>query len=157
MEAPERKSVGPQTVAAIEHTGPHDEIGSVYHRLYAWADREGVETTGQPFTVFLGSPRGIDWGAGRFEVCVPVAEGTGGSGEVVVKRLPATEVLAVEVQGPYGDIPAHYAEFLAWIDVEGASIAGPPREVYLVHPGPDGSGDPAAFRTELQFPVAPGP
>ena len=48
----------------------------------------------------------------------------------------------------------NYAEFLAWLDIEGEEPAGPPREVYLVHPGPDGSREPSAFRTEIQFPVS---
>jgi effector-binding domain-containing protein len=51
-------------------------------------------------------------------------------------------------------MPAHYAEFLAWLDIEGETPAGPPREIYIAHPGPDGSGDPETFRTEIQFPVS---
>ena len=154
MEEPQRKRVGPCTVAAIEHTGPYGEIGSIHRRLYAWARQEGVGAAGPPFTVFLAAPDEFDWGAARFEVCLPVAEGTAGSGGVAVRALPAADVLAVEVRGPYSDIPAHYAEFVAWIDYQGATVTGPPREVYLVHPGPDGSGDPATFRTEIQFPIA---
>ena len=153
MEAPERKTVGPFTVACIEHMGPHSDIGRVYHELYAWARKAGVEPAGQPFTIFLESPREMDWECGRFEVCLPVPEGTPASDDVIVKTLPATDVLCVVVQGPYGEIPAHYAEFLAWIDYQGATVTGPPREVYLVHPGPDGEGGPATFRTEIQFPV----
>lgn len=160
MEAPQRKQIGPLTVACIEHSGAHADIGSVYHRLYAWAKQAGAEPVGQPFTVFLAAPDEADWQAGRFEVCLPVADGTAaaggaaGSDDVKIRTLPATDVLAVEVRGPYGEIPAHYAELLAWIDYQHASVTGPPREVYLVHPAPDGSGDPATFRTEIQFPVA---
>jgi len=155
MEAPQRKHVGPQTVAYIEHTGPHSEIGNVYHKLYAWAREAGVKPTGHAFTVFLAPPDEVNWQAGRFEVALPVPKGTVGAGEVRVKDLPATDVLSTVVEGPYGEMPAHYSEFLAWISVEGAAVAGPPREVYLVHPGPDGSGDPKTFRTEIQFPVSP--
>jgi len=153
MEAPERKTVAQCTVACIEHEGAHNDIGGVYHQLFAWAHKAGIAPTGQPFTIFLESPRDVGWQKGRFQVCLPVPSGTEGSGEVTVEAQPATDVLAVEVQGPYHEIPAHYAEFLAWIDYEGATIAGAPREVYIVHPAPDGSGDPAAFRTEIQFPV----
>ena len=96
----------------------------------------------------------MNWASGHFEVCLPVPKGTQGSGGVSVKDLPATDVLAVVVQGPYGQMPAHYAEFLAWLDVEGEAPAGPPREIYLVHPAADGSGDPKTFRTEIQFPVS---
>ena len=155
MEAPERKHIGPQTVACIEHTGPHSEIGSVHHKLHEWAREAGVEPVGHAFTVFLAPPDEVNWQAGRFEVCLPVPEGTSASGAVLIKQVPAADVLSVVVQGPYSEMPAHYAEFLAWISVEGATATGPPREVYLVHPGPNGSGDPKTFRTEIQFPISP--
>ena len=73
--------------------------------------------------------------------------------KVFLKHTEPRALAYMSHTGPYSEIPAHYAEFLAWIDYEGATIAGPPREVYLVHPGPDGSGDAATFRTEIQFPV----
>jgi effector-binding domain-containing protein len=72
---------------------------------------------------------------------------------VQVKELPATEVISTVVTGPYSEMAAHYTELLSWVDYEGLEVAGPPREVYLVHPGPDGSGDPKTFRTEIQFPI----
>ena len=155
MEQPERKRVGACTAAVVEHAGSYSEIGSLHHRLYGWARQAGVAVTGQPFTVFLAAPGEFDWGAGRFEVCLPVAEGTAGSGEVAVRTLPATDVLAAVVEGPYRETPAHYAVFVAGLDYPGATDTGAPREIYLVHPGPDGAGDPATFRTEIQFPVAP--
>ena len=155
MEAPQRKQIAPQTVACIEHTGAYSEIGNVHHRLYLWASNAGIEPSGHAFTVFLQPPDEVNWRAGRFEVCLPVPKGTSGSGDVAVKDVPATDVLSVVVAGPYSDMPAHYAEFLAWISVEGAAAAGPPREVYLVHPGPGGTADPSRLRTEIQFPVSP--
>jgi effector-binding domain-containing protein len=57
------------------------------------------------------------------------------------------------VNGPYNQIPAHYAEFLAWATVESVMIADSPREVYVVHPKPGTLGDSTTV-TELQFPVA---
>ncbi len=154
MEAPNRKHIGPQYVAFLEHRGPYDEIGAVYGRLFAWAGRAKVRPAGQPFTRFLEPPDKLNWASARFEVCLPVPNGTEGAGEVRVKQLPATDVLSVVVQGPYTEMPAHYSEFLAWLAVNGETPTGPPREIYIVHPGPDGSGDPSAFRTEIQFPVS---
>ncbi len=155
MEAPERKHIDPQTVAFLDHVGPYSDIAGVYHRLYAWAKQAGVKPAGPAFTVFLQSPDELNWQAGRFEVCLPIPRSAAPEGDIRVKTLPATDVLAIVVAGPYSAMPAHYSEFLAWIDVEGASVAGPPREIYLVHPGPGGAGDPKAFRTEIQFPVSP--
>lgn len=150
MEQPQRKSLDAQTVLSIEHVGPYDEIGNVYHRLFSWAQQARVEPTGQAFTVFVEPPDQLDWNAGHFEVCLPVAQGTQGGGEVRIKTLPATEVLSTVVEGPYSEMPAHYSEFLAWLAVEGTTPAGPPREVYLVHPG---SPRPEKLKTEIQFPI----
>jgi len=153
MEAPERKHIGRRTVACLEHTGPYSEIGRVHHKLHQWARSVGVEPVGHAFTVFLAPPDELNWQAGRFEVCFPVPKGTHSSGDVQVKEVRAADVLSVVVEGPYSEMPAHYAEFLAWLSVEGAVVAGPPREVYLVHPDTSGQGDPREFRTEIQFPV----
>jgi effector-binding domain-containing protein len=153
MEAPQPKHIDAQIVACIAHTGAYSDIGSVYRRLGRWTGEAGVEPVGPAFTVFLEHPGDINWDAGSFEVCLPVPDGTAGSDEVAVKRLPPVDVLAVVVEGPYEHMAAHYSEFLAWVAIEGTAVAGPPREIYLVHPGPDGSGDPASFRTEIQFPV----
>ncbi|MFP4056472.1 MAG: GyrI-like domain-containing protein [Candidatus Brocadiia bacterium] len=155
METPQRKHIEPQTVACLDHQGPYGDIGSVHHRLFAWAGQAGVEPAGRPFTRFLSPPDEAAWKAGRFEVCLPVPQGTEGSGDVEVRRLPATDVLYTVVEGPYSELPAHYAEFLAWLSWEGVEPSGPPREVYLVHPDAGGGGDPQTFRTELQFPVGP--
>jgi AraC family transcriptional regulator len=155
MEAPQRKRIGPQTVAYLDHSGPYSDIASVYHQLYAWAKQAGVKPAGPAFTVFLQSPDELNWQAGRFEVCLPIPRSAAAAGPIPIKSLPATDVLAILVSGPYADMPAHYSEFLAWIDVESAAITGPPREIYLVHPAASGSGDPKTFRTEIQFPVAP--
>ena len=155
MEAPQRKRIDPQTVACLDHTGPYSDIASVYHELYAWAKQAGIRPAGPAFTAFLQSPDELNWQAGRFEVCLPIPRSAASAADVRVKTLAATDVLSIVVAGPYADMPAHYSEFLAWIDIEGASISGLPRETYLVHPAASGSGDPKKFRTEIQFPVAP--
>lgn len=153
MEEPQRKHIEAMTVACLHHEGSHDDIGSVYHKLYAWVKENGIEPTGAPFTVFAEPVDALDWEQSRFVVCLPVPEGTAAFSNVTVKTLPAVDVLATVVQGPYSEIPAHYTEFLSWIDYAGVEVSGPPREVYLVHPNADASADPAAFRTEIQFPI----
>jgi effector-binding domain-containing protein len=153
MEEPRRKHIAAQTVACLVHQGSYDSIGSVNGKLFGWAGSQRVRPAGQPFTVFLEAADEMNWAQARFEVCLPVPAGTAGSGGVTVKTLPAAEVACVVVQGPYSEVPAHYTELLSWLDYEGLTVAGPPREVYLVHPGPDGTGDPKSFRTEIQFPI----
>ena len=153
MEAPEQKPCEAQTVIAMKHQGSHDDIGGVYHQLHRWAREHGVTLTGPGFTVFLSPPEEFDPRSGTFEVCLPVESASQGDAKVTVKEVPACTVAYVTVKGPYSEIPAHYTEMLAWLQVQGWEIAGPPREVYLKRPDERGGGDPSQFITEIQFPI----
>ena len=151
MEAPDRKQCPAQTVIAIEHRGSHDDIGGVYRQLMEWAKTKGVGVTGPGLTIFLSPPEQFDPQSGVFEVCMPVAAAPEADGEVKVKELPACTVACTTVTGPYSEIPAHYTEMLAWLSMEGLEIAGPPREVYIKHPGSVCCDK--ELVTEIQFPV----
>jgi effector-binding domain-containing protein len=154
MDALQRKQIPAQTVISIQHTGAHDEIGAVYHQLHQWAKRKNVRTTGNGFTIFLTPPNEFDASSALYEVCIPVEDEPAGDTKVQVKKLPARTVAFSVVKGPYGQIPAHYTEMLAWLDAQGWEVRGAPREVYIKRPQADGSGDPSGFVTEIQFPVA---
>ena len=153
MEAPERKQFEVCTVIFIRHRGSHDEIGQVYRELYEWARRHDVEVAGQGLTIFLSPPDTSTESPGVFEVCIPVSSAPVPDERVAVKQLPACTVASVTVRGPYSEIPARYAEMLAWLSVEGWGSAGPPREVYIRRPDAQGRGDPKEFVTEIQFPL----
>jgi effector-binding domain-containing protein len=153
MEEPETKEIPAQVVISVEHTGPYAEIGPVYHRLYEWARKRKVQLKGPGFTIFHSPPSEFDTETALFEVCLPVESPPGPQQEIMVKELPASTVAWVRVKGPYSQIPAHYTEFLAWLEVEGWTVAGPPREVYIVHPDARGRGDENEFVTEIQFPI----
>jgi len=153
MQAPQQKTVPAQIVIAMRHEGSHDEIGKVYRALHEWANRKGVKILGKGLTVFLNRPNEFDPKSAIFEVCLQAPKGATGDKTVSVKELAACEVYAAQVKGPYNAIPAHYAELLAWMDADGVEVAGAPREVYINRPKADGSGDPARFVTEIQFPI----
>jgi len=150
----EQKKIPAQTVICLEHMGTHGQIGLVYHELNAWAKKNSVKGSSAAFTVFLDPPNEFDPNSGRFEVCLPVAAAPKVDGKLKVKSFPACTVAFSRVKGPYSQIPAHYAEMLAWIDAQGLEIAGAPREVYLRRPDVKGKTDPSEFVTEIQFPVA---
>ena len=153
MEEPQRKEFEAQTVISMDHRGPHDDIGLVYHKLYEWAKSHDVEVTGRGLTIFHCPPNEFNSKSGLFEVCLPVESAPEGDTEVKVRELPACTVACVAVAGPYDQIPARYTEMLAWLDVEGWEVAGPPREVYLKRPAFPQQADPNEFLTEIQFPI----
>ena len=153
MEAPEKKQFEAQTVIAIEHQGAYADIGKVYHKLYEWAKKKDVNIAGRGLTIFLCPPNEFDPSSAVFEVCLPVEPAPQGDEKVKVKELAACAVAAVTVTGPYGQIPAHYTEMLAWLSTEGWEVDGDPREVYIKRPHAGGAGDPDEFVTEIQFPI----
>ncbi len=153
MDAHEKKHCEAGTVVSMRHTGSYDEIGKVYHELYQWAREKNVEVEGRGRTIFLDPPSEFDPQSSVFEVCLPVAKGTAGDEKVDVKELPACTIASFVVKGPYSEIPAHYAEAVAWLSAEGWEIAGPPSEVYVKRPDEHGHGDPNEFVTEIQFPI----
>ena len=153
MDQPIRKELDGETVISIRHQGSYDEIGDVYRELYKWAGDHGAKTKGDGLTIFLGSPTEFDWKSALYEVCIPVEDAPEGDSRVTVKELPSCAVASVLVKGPYSDMPARYAEMLAWLSAEGLEVTGPPREAYIVRPGTQGGDNADELVTEIQFPV----
>jgi len=153
MEAPEHKAIAEQRVICLPHRGRYDDIGALFRALYVWADEHEVEVVGPGFAVFRAAPKPEEPDAAEFDVCLPVAGEPEGDARVQVRRLPACTVASATVKGPYGQVTRRYTELYAWLSAEGLSAAGPPREVYLKHPGADGSGDPETYVTEIQIPI----
>ena len=153
MEAPERKEIPRMDVVFMKHSGSYDEIGQVYRSLYKWAREHNITVAGKGLTVFLNKPGDFNPAEGEFEVCLPFEGEAAAADNVGVKELPARTVASVTVKGPYGEIPAHYTELLAWLSVEGWAADGCPREVYLKRPDNSDTIDPDAYLTEIQIPV----
>ena len=65
--------------------------------------------------------------------------------------LPAVELAVTTHVGAHDDIDVTYGELGAWVVEHLLAVAGPVRETYLV--GPRDTDDPAAWRTEIGWPV----
>jgi effector-binding domain-containing protein len=153
QDAPQLKDVPPARVIAIEHRGAYDQIGQVYRELYAWAQKKKAGIAGPGRTVFLDRPsRGIPESA-RYMVCLPVSGAVTGDRRVQVKDLPAMTAYVYVYQGSYAQIGAKYTELLAWAAGQQLDIVGPPFEIYVKHPMPDGSVKPSECITEIYLPV----
>lgn len=100
------------------------------------------------------------------EVATPVSAPLPGSERVTVRKIPGAELMACLVhQGSYDTLSQAYTSLLTWVEANGYRIVGPNREVYLRCPDneyedPNAVGyadyladDPAAYVTEVQFPV----
>ncbi|MFD4675952.1 MerR family transcriptional regulator [Lentzea sp. NPDC058450] len=73
------------------------------------------------------------------------------TGRVHPVVLPAAELAVTTHVGEHDGVEVTYGQLGTWVVENAMSVAGPVREVYAV--GPRDSGDPAAWRTEIGWPV----
>ncbi|MFG1920653.1 MerR family transcriptional regulator [Cryptosporangium sp. NPDC048952] len=73
------------------------------------------------------------------------------AGRVHPVTLPAAELAVATHVGEHDGVEVTYGELGTWVVQNAMSVAGPVREVYLV--GPRDTSDPAAWRTEIGWPV----
>ena len=150
----QEKTLAAQPVISIRLRTSLAEIGSVYQpafkELYGTVFKRVTRPVGPPFSMYHDPEfreEDID-----LEICLPVGRVVKENGRVASRMLEPARVAATIHVGPYPDIRFAYQALTGWMEKNGLHPAGPPREVYLV--GPDKAKDPAAYRTELQWPVA---
>lgn len=103
-----------------------------------------------------GTPGGLydnalfETGRGRLVVHRPTSAAPR-VGRVHPLTLPAAEVALATHHGAHDDIDVTYGRLGAWVVEHALAVAGPVRETYLV--GPRDTPDPAAWRTEIGWPV----
>nr|WP_269811279.1 MerR family transcriptional regulator [Kineosporia rhizophila] len=138
-----------RTVAAVT-----DVIGeSDVDAWYAGAMAELQAAVGDAVT---GPPGGsydnalFEQGRGQVMLYLPTAAPPG-TGRVHAATLPAAELAVTTHVGEHNGIEVTYGELGTWVVENAMSVAGPVREVYLV--GPRDVSDPAAWRTEIGWPV----
>ncbi len=122
-------------------------FGPAVGELMAELAKQGVAPEGAVFAHHLKmSSDTFD-----FELGVKVAAPVKAAGRVKPSELPATKVARTIYSGPYEGLPSAWAEFNAWLKVNGHVQAEDLWEVYSV--GPQSSPDPANWRTELNRPL----
>lgn len=144
----ELRAVPATTVAAVEDDVDHDDV----LRWYAGAMAELDAVVGAP----TGAPGGLydnalfEHGHGHVLVYRTTPDPPR-SGRVRPVTLPAVELAVTTHVGEHDDIDVTYCELGAWVVGNALAVAGPVREHYLV--GPRDTPDPAAWRTEVGWPV----
>jgi DNA-binding transcriptional MerR regulator len=146
----ELRSVGARTVAGIEGVVDHEDV-------LTWYDAASTELDAalarQPP---LGPPGGryanelFTSGRGTVLVHRTVADPPT-RGRVRPVHLPAAELAIVVHSGSHDDIDVTYGRLGAWVVEHALVVDGPVHETYLV--GPRDDPDPAAWRTEIGWPV----
>ena len=152
IEAPRIMQVPAQPTAVIHLTIPRSEMRSVmgpaHGELMSTIAAQGVAAAGPWFTHHLRmAPDVFD-----FEVGVPVAAPITAAGRVTAGERPATTVARTTFHGGYEGLGGAWGEFDAWVRAEVHTPAADLWERYVA--GPESGADPAAWRTELDRPIA---
>ena len=146
------KKVNAQTVAAVRDVIPtYSDIGPLFEELCSYLGEQKAQWAGAPIAIYYDmefKERDVD-----VEVAVPIIGSLTETDRIKVHELPAAEQMACVIhQGSYETISETYKAMGTWIESNGYQLTGPDREIYLK--GPESNEDPAAYVTELQFPVA---
>ncbi|UOY02433.1 MerR family transcriptional regulator [Blastococcus sp. PRF04-17] len=144
----ELRAVPATTVAAIEDDVAHDDVLDWYAGAMAELDAVVREPTGVPGGLYDNAL--FESGRGHLLVYRPTARPPH-SGRVHPVTLPAVELALTTHVGEHDDIDVTYGELGAWVVENALAVAGPVRETYVV--GPRDTAEPAAWRTEIGWPV----
>ena len=144
----ELRSVAATTVAAVEDDVAHDDVLAWYSGAMAELDAAVEDPTGVPGGLYDNAL--FEAGRGHVLVYRPT-DRPPSRGRVRPVTLAAVELAVATHAGGHGDIDVTYGELGAWVVGNALAVAGPVRETYLV--GPRDTADPAAWRTEIGWPV----
>ncbi|WP_328468400.1 MerR family transcriptional regulator [Actinoplanes sp. NBC_00393] len=144
----ELRAVPATTVAAIEDDVDHDYVVAWYAGAMAELDALLGEPTGVPGGLYDNVL--FENGHGHVLVYRPTLEPPH-RGRVHPVTLPAVELAVTTHAGEHDDIDVTYGELGTWVVDNALAVAGPVREHYVV--GPRDTPDPAAWRTEIGWPV----
>jgi DNA-binding transcriptional MerR regulator len=144
----ELRQVPPTTVAAVSGDVDLVDVLTWYAGAVAELDAAVPEPTGPLGGLYADEL--FTAGRGRMVVHSPTARPPH-AGRVHPLTLPAVELAVVTHAGAHDDIDVTYGELGSWVVEHALAVAGPVRETYLV--GPRDTPDPAAWRTEIGWPV----
>jgi DNA-binding transcriptional MerR regulator len=144
----ELREVPATTVAAIEEDVDRDDVLDWYAGAMAELDAVVAERDGSPGGLYDNAL--FEIGHGRLLVYRPASEPPR-IGRVRPVTLPAVELAVTVHAGEHDDIDVTYGQLGTWVVEHALAVAGPVRETYLV--GPRDNAAPAAWRTEIGWPV----
>ncbi|WP_024801060.1 MerR family transcriptional regulator [Nocardia sp. BMG51109] len=136
-----------------------DWFGATFARLYELLAAAGAAPAGPGGATF--SPEFFENEIGEAAAFVPIAAGDtlaaardalAGAKDAAVTELPARRFAIAVHTGPFTDFDRTYGALGSHVAEHDTALAEPIREIYVV--GPSDTADPAAFRTEVCWPVA---
>jgi AraC family transcriptional regulator len=130
------KTIKPQKLAYIEHTGDYSSIpyDNYYEKLYSWAKEKKVRPGFKALGIFHDNPDKTPPEQCRSEICIPIVGEAESDEEIKVKELPTMEVAQIKHKGSSKEYKNTYQNLNEWITQNGYEWAGPSMEVYSKKP-----------------------
>ncbi len=154
MFDPGIKQTEPMTIAFLAMQGPYEQIPEGMGRLYGTVAQMGLRPIGMPMAAYIDDPGEVPPAEARWELWAQVAgepepreAGEDGFG---IRYLPAETVAFAIHRGPYELIGDTYDKLGAWVETNGRTLGGAPREAYLSDPNETAPED---YLTEVQLPL----
>jgi len=133
------------------HSEIFDHIPLGFGKVMEALNRDDIDPSGAPFTIFHEAPDGDT--AGNISMCVPIATAVslGKSDDgVQVVELQADVTASVIHRGSYENMGESHAAVWTWIQKHGHRVVGSTREIYLNSPDDVAEAD---ILTEILFPI----
>jgi effector-binding domain-containing protein len=151
IETPQVTQAPAREAAVIRLTIPRARIAEVMGpgigEIFAALGAQGIAPSGPWYSYH----RRMDPEIFDFEIGVPVSSPVSPAGRVEPGSLPAAKVARTVYHGPYEGLGDAWGELGKWIEANGHQAGEDLWEYYTT--GPESSGDPADWRTELNRPL----
>ncbi|MHC1558279.1 MerR family transcriptional regulator [Actinomycetospora sp. C-140] len=139
-----------RTVAAVEGVVGHHEVESWFAGAVAELDAAVGPAAAGPLGGTFDNAL-FEQERGHALLYLPTAFAPPRTGRVHPADLPPVELAVTTHVGEHDGVEVTYGQLGTWVVENAMSVAGPVRERYLV--GPRDTPDPAAWRTEIGWPV----
>jgi effector-binding domain-containing protein len=147
----EVKDLEERLVATVRVKTTPDRIGETFREVMPEVSAQLAAAAVQPPNPMFAIYHSYSQDEVDMELGLPLPGPIPTEGRVVGHELPATLAAVTWHHGSYDTIGEAFRAVEAWIEQEGKERAGPPFEVYWT--GPEDDPDPAAWRTEVGYPI----
>lgn len=130
---PQVRKLPPLFAIAIPMTGSYALHGEAIELVTNYVTLKGIRQTGPLFGRYLNSPAAVPESELRWEVGVPVPEGTTADSPFEVRKLDDPLVVTANVTGP-NSAPKPWPELFQWIEKNGYVPTGPTMTSWLDGP-----------------------
>jgi AraC family transcriptional regulator len=148
------RDVAPIHLAALSHTGPYNDIGPAFDRLFVWAQGRGlVGPDTRSIAVYHDDPGTVPASELRSHAGITVEPDVAAQDDVHILEVAGGRHAVIRHEGPYAELEKAYAWLYGeWLPTSGFEAADRPcYEEYVNDPR---TLPPARWLTDIYLPIA---